>query len=103
MRLPIIILSGAILMSCSKGTKNSLSDKVDSTEVDHRDTAASENAFMEFVSLLPKVNLPFEINCERCCDHPAFDRENELVKRYVPEGANPIGLIFKNENNVGIL
>jgi hypothetical protein len=32
-----------------------------------------------------------------------LDRENELVKRYIPEGANPIGLIFKNENNVGIL
>jgi hypothetical protein len=86
MRLPIIILSGAILMSCSKGTKNSLSDKVDSTEVDHRDTAASENAFMEFVSLLPKVNLPFEINCERCCDHPALtERMNWLRDTYLKE------------------
>jgi hypothetical protein len=103
MRLLIIILLSAILMSCSKGTKNSLTDKVDSIKVIDQDTVYSKDEFMSLVELLPKVNLPFEIYCEKCCDHPEFDRDNELVKKYIPEGANPVGLIFKNENHVGVL
>ena len=98
-----LILLLAILMSCSNGSRTPSPDQVDSVKAGIRNNESSEDTFMKFVTRLPKVNLPFEIYCEKCCDHPAFDRENELIVRYIPAGANPIGLIFKNKNNVGVL
>jgi len=58
---------------------------------------------MKFVSLLPKLELPFEINCEKCCNHPQIDYDNELVKKFRPEGSGIVGLIQKTNDKVIIL
>jgi hypothetical protein len=94
-----------ILVSCSQGTKESLADHSDIDPTRGKDQIAvnSGNDFSQFISMLPKIKLPFELYCEKCCDHPAFDRENEIVKKYTPDGSTLIGLIFVNENHAGIL
>jgi len=61
------------------------------------------NEFLEYVSLLPKIELPFEANCENCCDHLARSFENELFEKFKPEGSNIAGLVEKANDRVVIL
>lgn len=103
MRVLIIVLFLTALTACSKGTKDSSRNKLDSVTATEQDTTLSKSEFGRLVKQLPKVNLPFAIYCEKCCDHPDFDREENLIKKYIPEGANPVGLVFENEKYVGVL
>ena len=44
-----------------------------------KDDIIVNNDFLSFIALLPKVQFPFETNCERCCDHPKIDYKNDNV------------------------
>lgn len=65
--------------------------------------AATDPDFTRFLSLLPKVSLPFEATCDNCCVHPVVDYENELIKRFTPAGSRIVGLVRRNQENAVIL
>ena len=91
-RILIVIL---FVLTCCTGDKKQ-------TVVTETNSMA-DNDFIKFVSLLPKLKLPFEVNCEKCCDHPKIDYDNELVKKFNPEGSAIVGLIEKTSDRVVIL
>jgi hypothetical protein len=91
-RILIIIL---LVLACCTG------DKKQTTDIETNSTAGDD--FIQFVSLLPKLKLPFEINCEKCCDHPKIDYENALIKKFTPRGSAIVGLIQKTNDKVIIL
>jgi hypothetical protein len=102
---PFIILLAVILLNCSQQTKDQLADTSDhdSSLVNSEINAKTDTEFSRFTSMLPKIILPLSLSCEKCCDYPEIDSENELIKKYLPEGARLVGLIFKNEKHAGIL
>jgi hypothetical protein len=65
-------------------------------------TAASDSDFQKFISLLPKIELPYRVYCADCCKHPEILLPPELEK-YKPAGSQIIGVIFNNEKYVGLL
>jgi hypothetical protein len=94
-RILIVILFG--LTCCTSDNKQ---------KSDVRDAGVNltpDNDFMKFVSLLPIIKLPFETNCEKCCDHPKIDYENPLVQKFKPNGSAIVGLIKKTNDKVIIL
>jgi hypothetical protein len=91
-RILIVILLG---LACCTGDKKQTSNKVANSTVN--------NDFMKFVSLLPKLKLPFETNCEKCCSHPRMDYDTALIERFRPKGSAIVGLIEKTDDRVIIL
>lgn len=59
--------------------------------------------FLEFVSLLPKIKLPFKATCENCCDDLGIDFKHALVEKFKPHGSNLVGLVDKTDNQAVIL
>lgn len=49
------------------------------------------------------MTLPFETNCEKCCEHLKVDYDNELVNKFKPEGTAIVGLVTKTEDRAIIL
>lgn len=58
---------------------------------------------MEYVSLLPQLQLPLDVNCETCCPRAAVDDDHPLVQQFKPEGSSLVGLIDKTPDHVIIL
>jgi hypothetical protein len=102
MSLRTILVAITIVMSCSSPRPESTSE-AKPTEINKKETVPLDKDFDNFVAMLPEIALPLHIRCEDCCHHPEFEREHPLVKKYIPEGANTIGLFFKNEKHVGVL
>jgi hypothetical protein len=78
----------------------------DKKEIDTTDTqeiSSVDNEFVEYLDLLPTVSLPFETNCEKCCDHLKVDYDNELINKFKPEGTAIVGLVRKTEDRAIIL
>ena len=63
----------------------------------------SSDDFEKYVALLPKVSLPFDTNCEKCCQHPKLDNENWLISKLSSEGETIVGVIEKTSDRVVIL
>jgi len=103
MRLLFAIFISLIPIGCSKPSRESITTEQDSVKITNQDTVGSKGEFMKLVALLPKVNLPFEVYCEKCCEHLPMSLDEELAEKYLPEGASPVGLIFSNERYTGIL
>jgi hypothetical protein len=97
------ILLVAVMISCAPPSKETSGVSESPAAEGSSVTPEPKPEFDQFLSLLPVVPLPFAVSCEKCCGHPAFDHDHPLVKKYVPEGAHPVGLIFKNERYSGIL
>jgi hypothetical protein len=100
-----LALLAVILINCSQRANDQLANTSDrdSAVADSEIPAKTDAEFLRFTSMLPVIDLPLELSCETCCSHPEIDRENELIKRYAPEGSRLAGLIFKNEKHAGIL
>ena len=64
---------------------------------------SADNEFIQYLNLLPTITLPFEPNCEKCCDHLKIDNDNELVKKFKPEGTAIVGLISRTNDRAIIL
>jgi len=92
-RIFILILLG--LACCT-------SDKKQNAEIG-QGNSIPENDFIKFISLLPIIKLPYEINCEKCCDHPKMDYENPLIQKFRPEGSAIVGLVKKTDDKVILL
>lgn len=78
-----------LLISC---TSKQTETKTDTTDSD----------FQKFISLIPKVELPYQVYCSDCCNHPEIELPAELEK-YKPAGSQIVGVIFNNEKYVGVL
>lgn len=91
----------AALIACSPKSNETSTDK-DSLQVGD-ELKPGTAGFADFLSALPRIKLPYEVYCEKCCDHPDLEKYADLVSRYVPEGATVVGLIFQNERHAGIL
>jgi hypothetical protein len=92
----IIILAFLGLSCCT-------ADKKESHGTETQRTSNVDNEFTRYLDLLPALSLPFETNCEKCCDHPKIDDDNELIKKFKPEGAAIVGLVSRTEGRAIIL
>jgi hypothetical protein len=86
------------LLSCSKDRSTSTNEgTVNDDQIPPHSSPGDFNAFLDAI---PKISLPYEVYCEKCCEHPKLNAD---VKNYLPEGATLVGLIFKNETHAGVL
>jgi hypothetical protein len=92
----IIFLTFLVLSCCASDKKGS-----DTTET--RQTSNVDNEFTQYLDLLPTLTLPFETNCEKCCDHLKIDDDNKLIEKFKPEGAAIVGLVSRTEDRAIIL
>jgi hypothetical protein len=65
-----ILIVTLLALACCTGRKEAANEATNSPEDD----------FTKFVALLPKVNLPYETTCDKCCKHPQIDDNYELIK-----------------------
>lgn len=101
MRILTLLILG-ILLGCTNSNNNKTLN-YDSKDLTNDNKTIENIDFQEFISLLPKVNLPYLIYCENCCDHPEIDNENKLIKKYLPEGSSLVGLVSIKEEFVVVL
>ena len=78
-------------------------DKKENDTTDNKKDSVVENEFVKYLDLLPTLTLPFETNCEKCCDHLKIDYDNELINKFKPEGTAIVGLISRTEDKAIIL
>jgi hypothetical protein len=92
----VIILTFLGLSCCT-------SDKKESDTTETQETSNVDNEFAQYLDLLPTLSLPFETNCEKCCDHLKIDDDNKLIEKFKPEGAAIVGLVSRTEDRAIIL
>jgi hypothetical protein len=85
------------------GLRCCTTDKKETETTEKQEISSTDNEFVKYLELLPIVSLPFETNCEKCCDHLKIDYDNELINKFKPEGTAIVGLVSKNENRAIIL
>lgn len=61
-----------------------------------------KSPFQEVCATLPKVNLPFSVYCENCCEHPESSYQR-VIQRYLPEGSVFVGIIEQTDEFISIL
>jgi hypothetical protein len=66
-------------------------------------TEKATTAFLEFVSELPKVKVPFEVYCTKCCEHPKYNSDDVRLSKYFPESSAFMGVISQNDKYVSVL
>jgi hypothetical protein len=92
-----ILLLTFLGLSCCR------TDKKETKTTEKQEISSTDNEFGEYLDLLPALSLPFETNCDRCCDHLKIDYSNELIDKFKPEGAAIVGLVSRTENSAVIL
>jgi hypothetical protein len=92
-----------ILLLTFLGLSCCTADKKEIKTTEEQEIASSENEFTKYLDLLPTLTLPFETNCEKCCDHLKIDYDNELINKFKPEGTAIVGLVSRTENRAIIL
>ena len=95
----IRILTIVLVGLCSCTSSNNKLDTIGNTNAE----PTYDSDFMEFVSLLPQIELPFNTDCGKCCEHPEIDRDNQLIKKFIPEGSTVFGLIGRTSDKILIL
>jgi len=92
-----------ILLLTFLGLSCCTSDKKEAKTTEEQEIASIENEFNAYLDLLPTLTLPFETNCEKCCDHLKVDYANELINKFKPEGTVIVGLVSRTESRAIIL
>ena len=92
-----------ILLLTFLGLSCCTTDKKETETTEKQEVSSADNEFIKYLDLLPTLNLPFETNCERCCDHLKMDSDNELINKFKPEGTAIVGLVSRTENRAIIL
>lgn len=62
-----------------------------------------KNKFQEYTNLLPIIKLPLNFICENGFETSEIDYNNEIIKKYKPEGASIIGKLYQDNEEVGII
>src|SRR5690606_8278521 len=63
---------------------------------------SSNKEFLNYVNLIPAFKLPFDFNCSSF-KSAEIDQKNELIKKYLPEGAAIIGKFNISNSEIGII
>ena len=48
----------------------------------------------DYLDLIPEIKLPYHFTCDEGFDAPKLNYENEIIKKYKPEGATIIGKLY---------
>lgn len=80
-----------LFMACSNSDPKSKSNENETTE------------FIECISVLPEIEMPYQVYCEDCCMHPDLEGDTEKLISYLPEGSTPVGILSMDENFVTVL
>lgn len=91
----VVVLILIVLCCCVPEKKHSTAEK--------HNTPIITDDFEKFLDNLPRVALPFQTNCEQCCYNPSVDHEDELLKKYLPEGTTLVGLVERTSDRAVIL
>jgi|LSQX01.3.fsa_nt_gb hypothetical protein len=62
-----------------------------------------DNELQTYLDLIPMIKLPLDFECENGFDIPELDYENDLIKKYKPEGATIIGKLYQDKEEVAII
>ena len=107
MKRYITLLTIFILFSCDKKVNKVDSDLGENVEVIIDDSLRTANPeqikFRDYLDRLPQLNLPFKFSCDSGLVWPKIDYENNVIKKYKPDGAGILGKIYQRDNLVGIL
>lgn len=61
------------------------------------------NEFQKYLDLIPFLKLPLSFECSNGFPSTDVDQNNDLVKKYKPDGASIIGRIYQDSSIVAIL
>jgi hypothetical protein len=92
-----------IILLTLLGLCNCTTKKNETGTTRYQEISSTNDDFIEYLNLLPIVSLPFQTNCEKCCEHLKVDYNNELINRFKPEGTAIVGLVRKTEDKAIIL
>jgi hypothetical protein len=62
-----------------------------------------DNELQSYLDLIPMIKLPLDFECENGFDIPELDYENDLIKKYKPEGATIIGKLYQDKEEVALI
>jgi hypothetical protein len=62
-----------------------------------------DNELQSYLDLIPMIKLPLDFECENGFDIPELDYENDLIKKYKPEGATIIGKLYQDKVEVALI
>lgn len=96
--IPVLLL---ILFSCANNQEKKVAVSINDEQPTESIKFKSE--FVQLCLTLPKMDLPFSVYCTECCAYPTLSEEQQMVKRYLPEGASFIGVIDINEAYISVL
>ncbi len=61
------------------------------------------NELQKYIDLIPQIKLPLHFKCEEGFEKTEVDYNNDLIKKYKPEGADIIGKLYQSKNEVAII
>lgn len=94
-----LILFTALLFSCN--SDNDISEKGNGK--DNLENYKEKNDFQEYLSLIPKLELPITFVCEDGFSSTDIDIENTTLIKYLPDGASIIGQMTNKKGEIIIL
>lgn len=62
-----------------------------------------DNELQSYLDLIPMIKLPLDFECEKGFDIPELDYENDLIKKYKPEGATIIGKLYQEKDEAALI
>lgn len=107
----LIVFGLFALATCKKGTNNTLqTEPLDTDQPSAQiDLDSMSNVdfgritFSDYISRIPSINLPFEFSCDSGLVWPSINYDNNVIKKYKPEGAGILGKLFQNDSEVGFI
>lgn len=98
--LHFILLAFIACAPEQKATETNASE-ADTTQALTNQTISAE--FMDYLDRLPKLNLPYETDCDNCCTREEIDYDDPLISKFRPEGGSIVGLISRTDKQAMIL
>ena len=57
----------------------------------------------DYLDLIPKLQLPFDFICEKSFNPAGPDYNNEIIKKYKPDGAAIIAKLYQDKNEAALI
>ena len=102
----ILVLLTIFFISC--GSSPDVNDSEINILNNHQVVKSSEESkwdkeLQKYLDLIPEIKLPLHFVCERGFDIPNLNYENELIKKFKPEGAIIIGKLYQDHSEAAIV